>query len=78
MLSPQGQDGWVRVEQILVTVTKRGRYLGEIDLVRNQPLVCQAYLIRKKPGNRKRGFFNESVKMAEVQGDPINLQNKVV
>jgi hypothetical protein len=52
MLSPQGQDDWNRVEQVFETATQRGRYLGEVDLVRKHPLTCQAYLLRKKKKGR--------------------------
>ncbi len=52
MLSPQGQDDWHRVEQVFETANQRGRYLGEVDLVRNHPLTCQAYLLRKKKQRR--------------------------
>jgi len=52
MLSQQGQDDWIRVEEVFETATSRGRYLGEIDLVRNKPLACQAYLLRKKKQGR--------------------------
>jgi len=52
MLSPQGRDDWHRVEQVFETATQRGRYLGEVDLVRNHPLTCQAYLLRKKEKGR--------------------------
>ena len=52
MLSPQGQGKWIRVEQVFKTATQRGRYLGKIDLVRNHPLACQSYLLRKKKQGR--------------------------
>lgn len=61
MLSPQGQDDWIRVEQVFETATQRGRYLGKIDLVRNHPLACQALLLRKKKQGRiKKTKFGQS------------------
>lgn len=64
MLSPQGQDDWIRVEEIFKTATQRGRYLGEIDLVRKQPLACHAYLIKKKKQGRvKKTKFGQRCAM---------------
>ena len=57
MLSPQGEDDWVRVECVFETATARGRYLGKIDLVRKHPLTCHAYLLKKK----KKGRIKKTV-----------------
>jgi len=54
LVTPSGGEDWVRVEQVFETATRRGRYLGEVDLVRQQPLTCQAYLIRQKSRGRMR------------------------
>lgn len=54
MVSPQGEQDWVRVETVFEIATRRGRYLGEIDLVRQHPLRCHAYLLRKKKQGRIR------------------------
>lgn len=64
MLSPQGEEDWVRVEQIFERATPRGCYLGEIDLVRKHPLTCHAYLLKqKKKGRVKKTVFGERCKM---------------
>ena len=52
MISPHGQEEWTRVERIFETATSRARFLGEIDLVRQRPLTCQAYLLKKKKQGR--------------------------
>ena len=44
MVSAKGEEDWLRVERVFEMATSRGRYLGEIDLVRNEPLTCHAYL----------------------------------
>lgn len=54
MVTPSGRDDWVRVEHVFETATRRGRYLGPVDLVRRQPLTCQAYLLRQKSRGRIR------------------------
>lgn len=36
ILSPRDEEDWVRVEQVFETATLRGRYLGQIDLVRQK------------------------------------------
>ncbi len=64
MLSPQGEEDWVRVEQVFEQATTRGRYLGEIELVRNNPLACHAYLLKKKKKGRiKKTVFGERCAM---------------
>lgn len=64
MLSQKGEEDWVRVEKIFETATTRGRCLGEIDLVRQNPLTCQAYLIKKKKQGRiKKTVFGERCAM---------------
>lgn len=52
MVSSPGQDNWIQAEQIFATATRRARYLGEIDLVRQHPLRCQAYILKKKKQGR--------------------------
>lgn len=60
MVSPQGEESWVRTEDIFATATCHGRYQGYIDLVRNKPLACHAYLLKKKKQGRiKRNQFGE-------------------
>ena len=59
MLSPQGEDDWVRVERVFETAKARGRYLGQIDLVRQHPLTCYVYLLKKK--KKKKGRIKKTV-----------------
>jgi hypothetical protein len=54
MVSEPGQQYWIRVEKIFETATLHVRSLGEIDLVRQHPLRCQAYLVKKKKQGRVR------------------------
>ena len=64
MLSPQGEEDWMRVEKVFESATSRGRYVGEIDLVRNHPLSCHAYLVKKKKQGRiKKTVFGERCAM---------------
>ena len=64
MLSPRDEYDWVRVETIFSTATQRGRYLGEIDLARNNPLTCHAYLYKKKKKGRiKKTVFGDRCAM---------------
>lgn len=64
MLSPQGEEDWVRVEQVFERATPRGCYVGEIDLVRKNPLTCHAYLLKKKKQGRiKKTVFGERCAM---------------
>jgi hypothetical protein len=64
MVSARGQEDWLRVERVFEMATPRGRYLGEIDLVRKEPLTCHAYLLRKKKQGRiKKTVFGERCAM---------------
>lgn len=64
MLSAPGEEDWVRVEQVFEMATTRGRYLGEIDLVRHNSLRCHAYLLKKKKQGRvKKTVFGERCAM---------------
>ena len=64
MVSPRGEEDWLRVERVFEMATPRGRYLGEIDLVRKAPLTCHAYLLRKKKQGRiKKTVFGERCAM---------------
>jgi len=64
MLSAKGEEDWMRVEQVFKTATPRGRYVGEIDLVRQAPLTCHAYLLKKKKQGRiKKTVFGERCAM---------------
>jgi hypothetical protein len=56
LVSPQGEADWVRTEEIFATATGHARYQGYIDLVRNKPLACHAYLLKKK----KQGRINKN------------------
>jgi hypothetical protein len=47
-----GEAQWVRTETLLATATGHARYVGNIDLVRNRPLACHAYLLKKKKQGR--------------------------
>ncbi|MEX2367317.1 MAG: IS4 family transposase [Pseudohongiellaceae bacterium] len=57
LISTQGDADWVRVEQVFETAMTRPKYLGYIDLVKNVPLACHAYLVKKK----KRGRVKKTV-----------------
>jgi hypothetical protein len=60
MVSPQGEATWARTEEIFETATGHARYQGHIDLVRNDPLTCHAYLLKKKKQGRiKKNQFGE-------------------
>ena len=65
LVSPQGKAAWVRTEEIFETATGHARYQGYIDLVRNHPLTCHAYLVKKKKQgrikNNKQGQRSTSV-----------------
>jgi len=64
MLSVKDENDWIRVENIYETATSRGRYLGFIDLVRNNPLACHAYLLKKpKKGRVKKTVFGQRCEM---------------
>jgi hypothetical protein len=64
MLSEKDEKDWVRVEKVFNTATQRGRYLGEVDLVRRNPLTCHAYLLKKKKQGRiKKTVFGERCAM---------------
>lgn len=64
MLSNKDEHDWIRVERIFERATARGRYFGEIDLVRKHPLRCHAYLVRKKKQGRvKKTVFGERCRM---------------
>jgi len=68
MMSPQGEAAWVRTEEIFATATGHARYQGYIDLVRNQPLACHAYLVKKKKQGRiKNNKFGQ--RCASVQSE---------
>jgi hypothetical protein len=60
MVSPQGEAAWERTEDVFATATGHARYQGYIDLVRNEPLVCHAYLLKKKKlGRVKKNSFGQ-------------------
>jgi len=64
MLSPQGEEDWVRVEHVFEMATSRGCYLGKVDLVRQRALTCHAYLIKKKKKGRiKKTVFGQRCAM---------------
>lgn len=64
MVSGKGEEDWIRVERVFETATTRGRYLGEIDLVRKEPLTCHAYLLKKKQQGRiKKTVFGKRCEM---------------
>ena len=64
MVSAKGEEDWLRVERVFEMATSRGRYLGEIDLVRKEPLTCHAYLLRKKKQGRiKKTVFGHRCEM---------------
>lgn len=56
LVSPQGEAAWIRTEALFATATGHARYQGHIDLVRNEPLACHAYLLKKK----KQGRINKN------------------
>lgn len=60
MVSPQGENAWARTEALFATATGHARYQGHIDLVRNEPLACHAYLLKKKKQGRiKKNKFGQ-------------------
>jgi len=60
MVSPQGENAWARTEALFATATGHARYQGYIDLVRNEPLACHAYLLKKKKQGRiKKNKFGQ-------------------
>ena len=64
MVSGKGEEDRIRVERVFEAATSRGRYLGEIDLVRKEPLTCHAYLLRKKKQGRiKKTVFGQRCEM---------------
>ena len=64
MVSAKDEDDWMRVERVFEMATPRGRYLGEIDLVRQEPLRCHAYLLKKKKQGRiKKTVFGQRCAM---------------
>lgn len=77
LVSPVGQNNWIRVEEVFATATRRARYLGPIDLVRKHPLACHAYLLKRKPKGRvkrtrfgKKTAMKHSLKNAERERSP--------
>jgi hypothetical protein len=70
MVSARGQEDWLRVERVFEMATPRGRYLGEIDLVRKEPLTRHAYLLRKK----KQGRIKKTVNRGQAT---INLSRLI-
>jgi len=64
MLSAPGEEEWIRVEEVFEMATTRRRYLGEIDLLRNNSLRCHAYLLKNsKQGCIKKTVFGERCAM---------------
>lgn len=64
MVSPYGADNWLRIENIFETATPKARYFGHVDIVRQQPLTCHAYLLRKKKQGRiKKTVFGHRCAM---------------
>ena len=56
----QGKKQWQRVERVFQTASVKPRYLGFIDLTRNQPFPYHAYLLKtKKPGRIKKTVFDQ-------------------
>lgn len=77
MISPQGQEDWIRIEHIFETATTRARYFGFIDLVKRNPTPCYAYLVKKKKQGRikknvygQRSAMSYSEKVAQQQRTP--------
>lgn len=54
MLTPSGRADWRRVERVFETATRRGRYLGAIELARANPLRCHAYTLKRKAAGRMK------------------------
>ncbi|MDY6867568.1 MAG: IS4 family transposase, partial [Chloroflexota bacterium] len=64
MISPHNKADWIRVEPVFSTATTRPKYLGHIDLARNAPLTCHAYLVKKKKQGRvKKTVFGDRCAM---------------
>jgi hypothetical protein len=79
MLSGRDEADWVRVERVFASATSRGRYLGQIDLVRNHPLTCHGYLVKKKPQGRiKKTVFGERCKMRHSEKNAHRARTPLV
>jgi hypothetical protein len=64
MICPHGTGDWIRTEYIFDMATTRAKYLGHVDIVRNQPLPCHTYLLRKKKQGRiKKTVFGQRCEM---------------
>ena len=64
MISPHNKTDWIRVEPVFSTATTHPKYLGYIDLARNSPLACHAYLVKKKKQGRvKKTVFGDRCAM---------------
>lgn len=68
---------WIRVERVFEASTSRPRYYGAVDLVRNNPLFCYAYTLKRKPTGRinkncfgKKSAAQHSVKNAHRERTP--------
>ena len=76
-VSAADEEDGMRVERVFERATTRGRYLGEMDLVRKNALTCHAYLLKKKKQGRikktvfgKRGEMKHSQKNAHRERTP--------
>ena len=64
MICPHGTGEWIRTEQIFDMATTRVKYLGHVDIVRQHPLSCHTYLLRKKKQGRiKKTVFGHRCEM---------------
>jgi len=64
MICPHGTGDWIRTEYIFDIATARAKYLGHVDIVRNHPLPCHTYLLRKKKQGRiKKTVFGHRCEM---------------
>lgn len=60
LMRPKGKGDWVGVKEVFETATSKARCLGEVELVRNHPLLCQGYLLKRKAKGRvERNRYGE-------------------
>lgn len=71
------EQDWIRVERVFEAATGRAKYHGEVELARANPLLCQAYTIKRKPAGRvkktrfgKKSAMRHSLKNAHRERTP--------
>lgn len=63
MITPHLENKWVRVERVFATATTRARYIGCREVAKSNPMMCHAYLLKKKKvGREKKTVFGTKSK----------------